>query len=112
MVVLFGSLLLIEKLICFNSKLYFRHLKREAEPRDHELWSGNKPSLHQSTYDNLQKDIPSNVSLFNLKTIFQDFFVKSLKILRLSRLIPKHDASTKKPYDYWKREKIKTPQNI
>ncbi|RNA15264.1 hypothetical protein BpHYR1_012983 [Brachionus plicatilis] len=35
------------------------HLKREAEPVDFELWSGNKPNLHQSTYKMLSKNIPS-----------------------------------------------------
>ena len=40
------------------------HQKREAEPRDYELWSGNKPNLHQSTYVQLQKNIPSDVSFF------------------------------------------------
>lgn len=37
------------------------HLKREAEPRDFELWSGDKPNLHQSTYKILGKNIPSEV---------------------------------------------------
>ena len=40
------------------------HQKREAEPRDHELWSGNRPNLHQSTYIQLQKNVQSDVRVF------------------------------------------------
>lgn len=34
-----------------------RYLKRESEPRDNNLWSGNKPNLQQSTYKILAKQL-------------------------------------------------------
>jgi hypothetical protein len=34
------------------------HIKREGEPKDNELWSGDKPSLHRSTYKILAKQLP------------------------------------------------------
>jgi hypothetical protein len=37
------------------------YLKREAEPKDNELWTGDKPNLHQGTYKQISKDIPSDV---------------------------------------------------
>jgi len=33
------------------------YLKRESEPRDFNLWSGNKPNLQQSTYKILAKQL-------------------------------------------------------
>lgn len=38
-----------------------RYLKREAEPKDNELWSGNKPNLQQSTYKILGKNLKDDV---------------------------------------------------
>ena len=37
------------------------HLKRESEPRDRELWSGDRPNLQQSTYKILSKTLPDEV---------------------------------------------------
>ena len=45
------------------SKLNFkRYLKREAEPRDYELWSTEKPDLQRSTYKILGKNLKDDVS--------------------------------------------------
>lgn len=41
----------------------YRYLKRESEPKDRELWSGDKPNLHQATYKMIGKNIESDVSL-------------------------------------------------
>ena len=38
-----------------------RHQKRESEPVDFPLWSGDKPNLQRSTYKLLAKNIPSDV---------------------------------------------------
>jgi hypothetical protein len=31
--------------------------KREAEPKDNELWSGPKPNMRQSTYNSIGKHL-------------------------------------------------------
>ena len=47
------------------------YLKREAEPKDNELWTGNKPNLHQATYKMIGKNIPSDVRpIFNFVYYF------------------------------------------
>lgn len=38
------------------------YLKRENEPRDHDLWEGPKPNLHQSTYDILGKQLDNEIN--------------------------------------------------
>ena len=39
-------------------------IKREGEPKTNELWSGDKPSLHQATYSIVSQQVPNTVKHF------------------------------------------------
>ena len=41
-------------------------IKREGEPKSNELWSGDKPSLHQASYNILSQQVPNTVRIFIL----------------------------------------------
>lgn len=79
------------------------HQKREAEPRDHELWStkGSKPTLHQSTYNHLQQNIPSTACSNETETRF-----KLEETLRIMAQEAKSRDMPKKMIDEQNKERL------
>lgn len=59
------------------------YLKRESEPRDYDLWSGNKPNLQQSTYKILGKQLDNDIAATSAET---ETKFKHQEALRLKQL--------------------------
>jgi len=67
-------------------------LKRENEPRDYELWSGNKPNLHQSTYKILAKQLDDDKAAGSADTETRFMHEEALRLKKEQDLADAKDS--------------------
>ncbi len=69
-----------------------RYLKRENEPRDYELWSGDKPNLHQSTYKILGKQLDDETAATSADTETRFKHEEALRLKKEQDLADERDT--------------------
>ena len=70
--------------------MLLRHLKREGEPVDNPVWSGDKPSLHQASYKYLAQKVDTEV--MKIKWYFGLIKLNNFLIKEYNKISETHEA--------------------